>query len=98
MDCNSLQQVAMGCKPDPTNFAIEHFEICGDSTIIIANYGGATFNGNKLMVLRGKWTKGQITVLDPHFLNEQHPVYARFQPTIEGLHLARLIANNPSSL
>jgi hypothetical protein len=85
----NLNQVAMGCKPDPTKFEITLIEYVNGNTIIMANYGGATFNGSKLMVLRG--IHKDITVLDPHFLNEDHPVIARFIPTVEGLNLARII-------
>jgi hypothetical protein len=90
----NLNQIAMGCKPDPTKFIIVYIEYRAGNTIVIANYGGATFNGNKLMVLRGIYEN--ITVLDPHFLNEEHPVIARFIPTEQGLKLARLVCDNQS--
>ncbi len=92
----NINQVAMGCKPDPTNFKIVDLEHVGNCTIVCANYGGLTFGGDKLMVLRGVYEKHQLRVLDPHFLNEQHPVVARFQPTPEGFHMARIIANHIS--
>lgn len=85
----NINQIAMGAKPDPYKFQINHLEICGGNTIVIANYGGATFGGNKLMVLKGIYTN--FETLDPHFLNEEYPVFARFQPTEEGLRYARLI-------
>lgn len=49
----NINQVAMGCKPNPFKFEIKFHCIICDNTIIIANYGGETFGGNKLMVLRG---------------------------------------------
>lgn len=83
----------MGCKPDPTNFKIEYIFHVGDCTIIQANYGGATFGGSKLMVLRGRYDRADLPTLDPHFLNEEYPVFARFQPNELGMHLATLVAN-----
>lgn len=84
----------MGCKPDPNKFTIEKITHVGKNTIIQANYGGNTFNGSKLMVLKGFYDKKDLKTLDPHFLNEDYPVYARFQPTEEGWKLAKLIALN----
>lgn len=87
-----INQVAMGCKPDPYNFRLVHLEHINGNTIVVANYGGETFNGNKLMVLRG--TYEFFNTLDPHFLSEDYPVIARFIPTEEGMEWARLVANN----
>lgn len=87
-----IKQIAMGCKPDPTKFQIKSIEHVGGNTIVVANYGGATFNGDKLMVLRGVYT--EFETLDPHFLSEDYPVVARFIPTEEGLRLARLTASS----
>lgn len=83
----NINQVAMGCKPDPSKFKIKLIEYINGNTLIVANYGGATFNGNKLMVLKG--IHKYITLLDPHFLNENYPVFARFIPTKNGLQKAR---------
>ena len=89
----TIEKIAMGCKPDPFKFTVIHSEIVNDNTIIIANYGGQTFNGNKLMVLRGVFDVANLTSLDPHFLDEDYAVVARFVPTDEGLELARLCAS-----
>ena len=89
----NIKQVAMGCKPDPTKFEIVYFEVVNNNTIIIANYGGETFNGDKLMVLRGVVDVEDLITLDPHFLNEEYPVFARFQPTEEGKMLAHITAS-----
>jgi len=88
----NINQIAMGAKPDPFKFEIKSLEHVFGSTIIIANYGGLTFEGDKLMVLQGVFNKEDFTTLDPHFLNEEYPVYASFQPTKEGLELARHLA------
>lgn len=85
----NINQVAMGCKPDPFKFEIKHIEHENGNTIIVANYGGATFGGNKLMVLRGIHLREEISCLDPHFLNLNHPVAARLLPTKLGLAIAR---------
>lgn len=87
-----IKQIAMGCKPDPFKFTLKLIEHINGNTVVIANYGGATFNGDKLIVLRG--IHAEFETLDPHFLNEEYPVVARFIPTEEGLKLARLVANN----
>ena len=88
----NIHQVAMGCKPDPTNFKIQSIKVVNGNTIVVANYGGATFNGDKLMVLRGVYE--EFDTLDPHFLNEDYPVVARFIPTEEGMKLATITALN----
>jgi hypothetical protein len=91
----NINQVAMGCKPDPTQFKIQSIQHVNGNTIVVANYGGKTFNGDKLMVLKGIFT--EFTTLDPHFLNEEYPVFARFQPNEEGLQLAKLVCTTISN-
>lgn len=91
-----LNQVAMGCKPDPTKFTIKTLEHWYGNTIVVANYGGLTFGGDKLIVLDGIHTK--FETLDPHFLNEDHPVIARFQPNAQGYKLAKLVCLNHNSV
>ena len=88
-----IKQIAMGCKPDPQHFHIMSLEHLNGCTIIVANYGGDTFGGNKLMVLDGEYHTSELTVLDPHFLNETYPVFARFQPNEKGMMLARVVAS-----
>ena len=85
----NINQIAMGCKPDPYNFTIKHLEIINGNTIVIANYDGKTFNGDKLMVLKGEYK--EFTTLDPHFLSEDYPVIARFIPTELGIELAKKV-------
>lgn len=87
-----VEKIAMGCKPDPYKFTIEWAEWVNDNTIVIANYGGETFNGDKLMVFRGKIAVDTNQTLDPHFLDEEYPLVARFLPTDEGKRLARICA------
>ena len=89
----SVLKVAMGAKPDPYNFKIVKREIYDNYTIIVANYpGSVTFGGDKLMVLRGKFSE-DLDSLDPHFLDEDHAVIARFIPNELGWNMARNIIN-----
>ena len=85
-----IKMIAMGCKPDPNNFTLKHIELVSGNTIIEAQYHGCiTFNGHKLMLLRGNWNLDQLLTLDPHFLDNDYAVIARFIPTKEGLKMAR---------
>lgn len=93
---HNINQVAMGCKPDPFSFKIKKIEHVSGNTIVIANYGGKTFGGDKLMVLRG--IHCEFNSLDPHLLNEQYPVFARFQPNEEGLELARIVCEKSGEI
>ncbi len=89
----NIKQIAMGCKPDPFKFYIVSTEIINNNTIVLANYTGClSFNGNKLMLLRGVHTNFES--LDPHFLNDSYPVVARFIPNETGMKLAKLCAEN----
>ena len=78
----------MGAKPDPYNFTVLRYEINNGNTIVLALYPGSlTFDGQKLMLLRGIHT--EFTTLDPHFLDEEYAVIARFIPTELGWIMAR---------
>lgn len=84
-----IEKIGMGTKPDPYKFKIVRLEVVGENTVIMANYDGCTtYDGNKLMVLKG--IHKEFETLDPHFI-EDHPVLARFPPTDEGWELARLV-------
>lgn len=84
----------MGCKPDPLNFTIKEIAWHGGNTLVLAVYHGCkSFNGEKLMVLKGEHPSN-MKVLDPHFLDKDYPVVARFAPTNEGRRLARLCLEN----
>jgi hypothetical protein len=48
-----------------------------------------TFNGHKLLLLKGNKDFSNLKELDPHFLNDDHPVIARFKPDDTGWKLAR---------
>jgi len=88
-----MTRVAMGAKPDPYNFKIVKKQIVNGNTIVMANYPESlTFLGNKLMLLKGTPEIG--SALDPHFLDDEHEVVARFIPNENGWKLAELCANN----
>lgn len=79
-------------NPSPYKFTIESIEHHNGNTIVLARYDGCTtFNGFKLMLLRGEFSL--FTKLDPHILGNDHPVVARFEPTETGYNLAILCAN-----
>lgn len=101
----NIKQIAMGCKPNPFDYHIVKIEWVAGHTIVLANYHGCTsFGGNKLMLIRGsipnEYTENlgnadnKELPLDPHFLNEEYPVIARFIPNEEGWKMARLCAFN----
>ena len=88
-----IEKIGMGTKPDPNNFTILCSSVVNGNTIIIARYHGCTtFDGRKLMVLKGRHHQRRQT-LDPHFF-EGHPVIGRFIPTVEGMKLAIVCAKN----
>ncbi len=85
----------MGAKPDPFKFEIKQIESVNGNTIILANYPGSlTFGGDKLMLLAGDHMARDFESLDPHFLDEDYAVVARFIPNHEGWRMARLCATN----
>lgn len=87
-----IEKIGMGTKPDPYNFKIEIISEYPKGCIVQANYGGATFGGSKLMVLKGESADSisRRLTLDPHFF-ENHPIIARFPPNDEGWRLARIV-------
>lgn len=87
-------KIAMGAKPDPYKYHIKSWKVVGGNTIILAQYEGCkTFNGDKLMVLRGIHHIEDGEPLDPHFLDEEHAVIARFIPTEDGWNMAKTVAS-----
>ena len=79
-------------NPSAFRFKILLSEYINGNTILLVNYPDCTtFQGNKLLLLRGQYKNFKI--LDPHFLDENHPVIARFLPNPEGWKMARLCAN-----
>lgn len=88
----SIQKIAIGAKPDPYKFTIVEREVVAGNTIIVARYEGCkTFDGLKMMLIRGEPTITET--LDPHFLDEEYPVVARFQPNQQGWILARICSH-----
>lgn len=90
-----IEKIAMGAKPDSYNFTIRTLTVINGNTIILAVYPGSlTFKGRKLMLLKGDHSKTDFTTLDPHFLDDDYDVVARFIPNQKGWELAYLCANN----
>jgi hypothetical protein len=86
---SDIKMISMGCKPDPTKFEIIKLKQCYGCTIIEAKYDGCkTFNGHKLMLLKGYHNKEDLETLDPHFLDEDYAVVARFIPNDMGWRMA----------
>lgn len=87
-------------NPNPYKFSIierEYHKDIRTMTIALVNYPNCTtFHGDKLLLIRGR-LKENPTALDPHFLDGDHPVIARFLPTEDGLNLARLCAKNEAA-
>jgi hypothetical protein len=88
-----IKMIAMGCKPDPSNFTIKYLKLVCGNTIVLAQYHGCkTFDGDKLILLKGNWNLDQLTTLDPHFLDENYAVIGRFIPTELGFKMAKAAA------
>jgi hypothetical protein len=90
-------QIKTAPNPNPWNFTVNWIEYpCAynRSTIMSVRYPDCTtFGGNKLLLLRGRWTSADFESLDPHFFEDhKHPVIARFLPNSEGVRLARAAA------
>lgn len=84
-------------QPSPFKYTVEAHEIAGKHSIILARYPDCTtFNGFKLMLCRGIEEPVFPDALDPHLLGGGHRVIARFEPTHEGLRLARVCAEELS--
>lgn len=91
-DCPSLG------NPNPTRFKILKTKQVGHYLIAIINYPDSTnFEGNKILVYRDITDSEfrNLRVIDPHFSNEKgvHSPIARFEPTIEGMNIAKLFVN-----
>jgi len=90
---SDIKMIAMGCKPDPYKFKITRVENYNGNTIIKAKYDGClTFGGEKLMLLKGIHLATSLETLDPHFLDEDYAVIARFIPNEMGWKMARICA------
>lgn len=82
-------------NPEPTNFTLLRDERIGDLWVSVAQYHGCTnYEGKKILVTREN-PNTCLHYLDPHF-SENHEsnagLLARFEPTDEGLTLARMFA------
>lgn len=95
-NCNNSTNRQDG-NPNPYEFRIEHVEYLktqhGTMTLAVVFYPQCTtFKGRKLLLIKGKLDK-DIKVLDPHLLNEDYKVIARFQPNDIGMKMAKAATN-----
>ncbi len=78
-------------NPNPLKWELVDWEKCGYYYIIIAYYSGCTtYGGKKLLLCKTLPVVNEL--LDPHLINDDHIVIARFKPNGEGIHLARASA------
>jgi hypothetical protein len=83
--------------PDPARCRILAAEGMAGHDILLVHYEGCTtFGGKKLLLLRRERKPGEL--LDPHLLGTDHIVMARFEPTREGMILARICALTSATL
>ena len=80
-------------NPNKFRYKIEEFEILNANTIVLVHYlDCTTFKGRKLLLLKGKHDPRNFSELDPHFLDDDHLVIARFIPNEDGYNMARASA------
>jgi hypothetical protein len=78
-------------NPNPFKFKVLSQEDYGQRSVLLVKYEGCTtFEGHKLLLTRTSYSGDEE--LDPHLLGVDHLVMARFEPTEEGLELARYCA------
>lgn len=86
-------------NPDARRFKVLEEEIVNGRSILHVQYHGCTtFNGKKLLLLSKKWNDCNQIELDPHLINSEHVVLARFQPNMLGAQLAKICAKHLRTL
>ena len=82
-------------NPDPYKFVIESITespLKNFCLVLAKYYGCTTFNGKKLMLLKGSRKEVEkLTKLDPHLLGKDHVVIARFEPNKLGIAIGKKI-------
>lgn len=87
-------------NPVPTNFKIVKLESYGKgdmNVVAVIRYPDAiSYEGLKVLVFQGVSVHEIIRAekIDPHFQRTGLAPFARFEPTMEGIHAARLLAAN----
>jgi len=85
-------------NPVPTNFKIVQLDAFGANTVAVLRYPDArySYEGMKVLVFQGTTIPEirKLKSIDPHFSAQAIAPFARFEPTTEGLHAARLLAQN----
>lgn len=87
---SSLNPNPIPPEPNPDQWEILECAKVGNYYIVVARYYGCTTYGGKKLLLCNSKPQGQR--LDPHLLNDNHIVEARFKPNKQGVRLARLCA------
>lgn len=78
-------------NPNPYKFKIIKKWLIRKKSILLVKFEGCTtYDGMKLILMKREWRPKKK--LDPHFIGPGHYVLARFEPTMEGLKLAKLCA------
>lgn len=88
-------------NPNPNKyvFNILSEQQIGNYLVVLVNYPNCTtFNGDKILVFKNKTTVKGILELDPHFLESQPDLIARFPSTKEGAEYAVMFVNNLNKL
>lgn len=77
--------------PDPKNYNVQVSHYANGFSVLLVHYPNCSnYEGKKILVLKN-WRLGQE--LDPHFLDGDDNLVARFRPTEEGWNNAILFAN-----
>ena len=79
-------------QPNPSEFVILEIFEKNNMTLAIVNYPNCTnYEGLKVMVYIGnlKTAIEHSTFLDPHFLEKGLSPFARFEPTMHGIKIAK---------
>jgi len=89
-------------NPDPYDFIIESIteSPLKNFCLVLAKYNGCTtFNGKKLMLLKGSRKEiEKLTKLDPHLLGKDRIVIARFEPNKLGIAIGKKILKTIETL
>ena len=81
---HSSDETPAANQPDPARFTVEAVFQCPHAHAIKVRYHGCTtYEGLKIMVLRGTFNPHAVR-RDPHFADSPESPIARFQPTQAG--------------
>ena len=91
-DCNNVD---IKNNPDPLKWILTgSYQGKGGYVLDVRYLDCTNFEGRKLLVFKGKYDRVAFILrkeLDPHFLEDNKLMMARFRPTKEGYNLAKAI-------